>query len=546
MRLAVSAELQKLKLNIRDKKIADLAYLPEMADLEKKACMSFLTNLNVAAFNTSPDLLSWITLKRVNISLNYGNTETSCYSYVMLGALFGSEVGNENSGYEFGKLALKLNNKSNVVALASKVYHIFGSAIHPWHEHIKLSLPLLKKAYQLGLDSGDLLFAGFAFGQVICHRLMKGDDLISVCQESEKCLTFYRQTKDETQLNTALVWQHCCLNLQGLTKNKYTLSTEVLDESQHLEKLQKNGSSFGLNWYYIIKLQILFIYEKYADALKMAIELENIAAIPGELAVVEHIFYYSLTIAALYDTESAESKKKSWEILEKNQARMKMWADKCPDNFSHKHLLIAAEMMRVSTNKLAAMKLYDQAIKSAQSNEYTQNVAIANELAAKFYLANGFDTIAKTYMMEARYSYAKWGATAKIKDLESRHPQLLSITPVREITGIEVSTPTTYTTSADTRVLDLTTVIKASLALSSEIVLGRLLDKLIRIVMENAGAQTGFLISKKESKLMIEAEATVNRDQVKGLQSVPLESSYNLPISIIKYVERTRENFGIG
>ena len=540
-KIATELELQELRANLVNRNVADLIYIPEMVDVDKKACMSFLTNLQVPAFNSSLALLSWITLKRVNLSLKYGNTDASAFSYVMFGSVLGSNFEDYELGCEFGKIALELNEKSDCLALASKVYHLFSSAIQPWREHLKSSLSFLKKAYHVGLDSGDLLFAGFAFGQVICHRIIKGDELGSIYDESETCLVFYQQTKDETMTVALTVWQRLCLNLQGLTKDKYTLnSDDSFDEIQHLKRINNNGSCIGTVWYHLIKLQILFLYENYEDAIKMALVLEDSATIPGQISVVEHYFYYSLTIAALYPETTNEEKKVRWKILEKNQIRMKKWADNCPGNFLHKYLLVAAEMARISGKDMEAMKLYDEAIKSAEENEYIQNAAIGNELAAKFYLANGFNTIAKTYMIEARYSYAKWGATAKVKDLNERYPQLFFRNP-REIPSRESAKATIFIDAERAELLDLETVIKSSLALSSEIVLEKLLDKLMKIAIENAGAQKGLFIVRKENKLVIEAEGTVDQRNVIS-QLIPIENCHNLPISIINYVERTKEN----
>lgn len=542
LQTAIEAELREVQSNLNNREIADLIHLPQISLLDKKVCMSFLMNLELPAHQTNPTLLSWITLKMVSLSLTYGNTDLSSLAYVMYGAILGLELGDYQSAYKFGKLALKLNEKFNVLALTSKINTIFSDSIICWLQYIELSFPFLKKAYQAGLESGDFLYAGFAFAQQICVQIIKGDDLIGVHEEAKKAKNFYQKTKNFTLLASAIIWQHFCLNLQGLTQDKYILSNETLNEHQHLGKLQNSGSNFGLNWYYLIKLQTLFIFESYDSAMKMAKAMEEITFIPGHILIAEYCFYYSLNITALYSNAGAEEKNQYWLTLEKNQVRMKNWADNCPENFLHKYLLVAAEMARLSGQELEAMKLYDQAIKSAQLNEYTQNAAIGNELAAKFYLIRGFDTIAKAYITEAYYGYAKWGATAKVKDLESKYPQLLSSTLARGITGIKPTRTTNSKTAGDSRSLDLTTVIKASMALSGEINLGKLLERLMKIVLENAGAQTGFFIAKQEDKLVIEAKAAVSKGFVKVLHSIPIEASHDLPVSLINYVERTKES----
>ena len=213
---------------------------------------------------------------------------------------------------------------------------------------------------------------------------------------------------------------------------------------------------------------------------------------------------------------------------------MRKWADNCPDNFLHKYLLVAAEMARISGKDIEAMKLYDQAIKSAEENEYIQNAAIGNELAARFYLANGFHTIAKAYIIEARYGYAKWGATAKVKDLDERYPHLLA--KAREISNKESAKTNISITTGNPELLDLETVIKSSLALSGEIVLERLLDKLMKIAIENAGAQKGLFVVRKENELIIEAESVINgRDVIP--QFIPIKNCSN-PASFYHQLRR--------
>jgi len=216
---------------------------------------------------------------------------------------------------------------------------------------------------------------------------------------------------------------------------------------------------------------------------------------------------------------------------------MQKWADSAPMNYLHKYYLVEAESHRVQKAYLEALNLYDSAIAKAKENKSINEEALANELAAKFFLDWGKEKIAKTYLNEAYYLYALWGAQAKVKELEAKYPQLLIKSSIPAFTPDKLTMMEGTTHSGD--VLDLGTIMKASQAISSEIVLDRLLETLMKIIIENVGAQVGYLMLEREKQLFIEASGSINEDKITVLQSIPLDSC--LPVSIINYVHRSRK-----
>lgn len=221
---------------------------------------------------------------------------------------------------------------------------------------------------------------------------------------------------------------------------------------------------------------------------------------------------------------------------------MKQWAHYAPMNYLHKYHLVQAETARVLGQLFEAEEFYEQAIQGAQDNEYLQEEALAYELAAKHYLARGREKFAQTYIKEAHYCYERWGATAKVKDLETRYPQFFP-----QSSGM-ASTPihkTSKTTSNHLDIaFDLAAVMKASQAISSQIELEQLLNCLMQILIENAGAQTGYLILENSREWFVEASCELNDGEnicaTRVLQSIPIAN--HLPKSIINYVIRTHES----
>ena len=245
------------------------------------------------------------------------------------------------------------------------------------------------------------------------------------------------------------------------------------------------------------------------------------------------------------------------EQVEKNQTQLKLWADYAPMNHQHKVDLVEAEKCRVLGQKIEAIELYDKAIASAKANEYIQEQALANELAAKFYLDWGKEKIAQSYLIDAYHCYHTWGAKAKVENFLKSYFHLLHPIINLQIDNISlnrinyllnrinylVSGFTSDSSSMSTNIsaqLDLETVTKAALAVSSEIHIEQLISKLMQVTIENLGADKAALILQKEENLILVADCA--NSQSSNLQSTLINTVQNLPISIINYVANSREN----
>ena len=526
--------------------ISDLIDSPKMSNPEIETCMQLLMNMTGPAYFTDQDLLALTTLKMVNLSIEHGNSEVSAHGYAFWGIIAGSRLVDYVSGYEFGQLALKLNEKYLNSNLTCKVFNLFGGLISLWRKNIRDSITILRKGYQAGVEAGDV-YVSYNSYHLILQRIIANDPFDSVLEESNKHLDFLNKTKNHVFVGIQELYQHFIFNLQGLTNNKFSFSDNNYDELECVKMWQENLFLPGVATYNIFKSQILFLYEDYENALIMAEESQDkLAFVSGIANQPEHYFFYSLTLTSLYPSTSKKNQKKYWKILEENQNKIKLWAENCPDNFLHKYLLVEAEISRISDKDIEAIDLYDQAIESARKYEFIQSEAIANELTAKFWLSRGNIKIAKIYMVEAHYCYHRWGAECKVSDLEERYPRLLT-EPVK--TEASSYNPTyTSTSNNSSGNLDLATVIKASQALAGEIILSKLLSQLMKIAIENAGAQKGFLILDKDGQWVIEAEGEVDSEAVTILQSIPitaLNPGSHVPLlsaAIINYVANTSES----
>ncbi|MGK7925128.1 MAG: AAA family ATPase [Spirulina sp.] len=546
---ALNVELAEAKKNLGDKKIASLVDEPEMNIPEKKVAVKLLMNLLSPAYLSNQNIFALISTKSSNLSFRYGPIPESAMGYSAYATILLKRSTNYQSAYEFGLLALKITERFNALSNKSKACNVLANHILHWVKPSKFAQPINDEGYKVGLESGDLQFAGYILFNQVCHKFFEGKKLEDILAVVPNNLLFVTKPKNIIAYNAILAHQLAIFNLSSRTQDKFSFYNNAITEAQYLENCQLDKDDFSLCHYYILKSYVLYLYERYELALKYSAEAEKILSIMlCMLGEAEHNCYSSLSLIALYPEATAAEQKEYWTKLETNQKQMKIWADNCPQNFLHKYFLIEAEIARITGKDLEAMELYDRAIASAAENEFIQNEALANELAAKFWLGKGKEKFAQLYLKEAHYGYQLWGAKRKVEDLEEKYPQLLSKAYTKTTRGIQTtSSVTSETSGSHPSDLDVTTVIKASQALAGEIVLDKLLKKLIKIVIENAGAQKGFLILERENNWFIEAEGTADEDDITILQSIPVDSvdstqSPLLSTAIINYVAHTQEN----
>jgi PAS domain S-box-containing protein len=564
---AIKTQLEELNTQLGVARPADCFDLPEMTDPVQRVCVSLLADLWAAAYMAGDHHLSSLApLLMINLSLKHGNAESSGFAYCLYGMSLANQ-GDYRTAYEFGSLALKLDRSLNSTQFVPKTNNIFAHTINPYNQHLKTNVPISRQSFQASQETGNLVFGVWAVSFLIWAMLIKGDRLSDVYAETEKYWGYVQQVNDVNMLYAFTLQQQFLLHLQGISKNtdllhdlehfnSQAISQETSQETPYIEVWRQKGNfEHGINWYCFLKLQLSYLYGYYADALGAATEAEKtLAANSGFFPIIQYHFYYPLTLAALYPAATLEQKNQYWETLQQHQQILKNWADHCPYNFLHREQLLSAEMARVSGDRLEASELYDRAIAEAIENEYLQEEALANELAAKFYLEWGKDRIAQEYMIEAYYGYARWGAKAKIANLEADYPQLLApilqqaappLSTTETIFALTTESSTTGSSSSgSTFALDLTTILKAFQTLSSEIELEKLLSTLLHVVIENAGADRCVLLLSEEAHLMIRAICSTTHegsapDHISLQSPQPLEDNAEVAVCLINTVRRS-------
>ncbi|SKB12076.1 Serine/threonine protein kinase [Planktothrix sp. PCC 11201] len=538
--LDIQQALLETNTCLNGKTIDDLLNLPLATDPDHLAIMRILSSMGSSTYQAAPTLFPLIVLSLVTLSVKHGNSLFSPYGYASYGVILKGVLLEIDSGYNFGNLALILVNKLNALEFKTEINFIAGSCTVHGKVHAKETLSLLSEGYQSGLENGHLEYGGYAAMQKGQYSYFIGQELTELARE----MAITSHSLAQLKQNNALIWnqifQQTVLNLLETSNNPCYLLGAAYNEQTSLPMLKQANDRTGLHYFYVNKLILCYLFGDDQQALEHTMDAANY--LDGVTAfLVESVFHFydSLVRLIIYPFVPNAEQDCLLNKVQANQEKMQKWANHAPMNFQHKFDLVEAEKCRVFRQKLEAMDLYDRAISGAKENQFIQEEALANELAAKFYLNWGKEKIAKDYMQSAHYAYTLWGATAKVKDLEKKYPQLLTLTSTTPlIKGTRTTRKSSGVDSGDT--LDLATVMKASQAISGEIVLDQLLVSLMKIIIQNAGAQSGYLVLETQGQLLIEASGVVNDDNITALQSIPLEN--HLPVTLVNYVARLKED----
>jgi PAS domain S-box-containing protein len=531
----VRREYEQIWINLGSRAIEKLIELPLMTDPASLATMDVLTKVLPPALFTDANLLSLAICRAVNLSLERGNSDGSCFAYVWLGVIAGPHFGNYKAGFRFGQLGYDLVEKRGLRRFQARTYVSFGNLVMPWTKHVKTCRDLLRREFEAANKIGDLTFAAYSRLDLNTNLLAAGDPLPEIQREAENGLEFAQKARFGLVIDRIIAQLALIRTLRGLTQKFGSFDDEQLDELRFENHLSGNpASALPECWYWIRKLQARFFAGDFAAALDASLRAQRLLwTSPSCFETAEYQFYSALSHAACCNSATADQRRQHFEALTLHHQQLEVWAVNCPENFENRSALVGAEIARIEGCVVEAEDLYEQAIRSAHANGFVHNEALANELAARFYATRGFETIAVAYLRNAWRCYLHWGADGKARQLEELFPRVREEAPIPALVG---------SIGAPVEQLDLATVIHVSQAVSGEIVLENLIKTLMVISVECSGAVRGLLLLPQAEELRIEAEASTSHDAVQvWLHQAPATSA-ELPESVLRYVVRTHES----
>jgi len=528
-------EYEQIWSQLGSRAIEDVTDLPLMSDPESLATVDVLTRVVPPAFVTDRNLDSLTICRALNLSLERGNCEASCLAYATFGRIAGPRFGDYQAAFRFGQVGYKLVEGRGLKRFQASTYVYFAIWIARWMKHVRYSCDLLRRAFEAANKIGDLTFAAYARVNLNSDLLFAGDPLSEVQREAELGLAFAQKARfgvvsDITAAQLAMI-----RTLRGLTPKFGCFDSEQIEELPFEHHLAGNlAFAIAECWYWVRKLQARYLAGDYEEAMKASSRTQRLLwTSVAFFEEAEYHFYTALSRAASCESVSPDERQQHLETLARHQRQLEIWAENCPENFENRAALVGAEIARIESRDLDAMHLYEKAIRSSRTSGFVHNEALAYERAAAFYRGRGFDQIADTYLRNARACYASWGADGKVRQLDRLYPGLKQEQPLPGPAA---------TITAPLEGLDLATVIRVSQAVSSEIVLEKLFDTVMRKAMEHAGAEKGLLIVPRGDELQTEAESKISGNDVIVSLRGSSAAAVAMPESILRYVMRTHES----
>ncbi|MCV6585670.1 MAG: AAA family ATPase [Marinibacterium sp.] len=534
---------------LNDSDPATLFDLPECTQPEALLAQRTLRHLTIAAFLFNQALWPVVVGTSVKLSLDHGNAPESPLSYANYGLILGSVMQNFKRGAEFGDLALRLCDHYEGRAPNATVCLVVGAELVPWVQHVREAIPVVDRGIHEGLDSGEILWVGYLSLYRVLLESFSGARLNEILERIPERLEFNEQIQNFGAVAGIRAHQIALCELAGIDAGDALAPS--MDEATFLAGCEDNNLMMAVCIFKILKAQTLYLLGRPADALEATRDIDDkLSFIVNHPNLADHRLYQSLSLAALYPSGDAVKDAGTLAQLQGNLAQLRLWAENCPENYLSKCLLVEAEIARISGQGTQASDLYDRAIEAAHDSHILQDEALANELAARFVRqARPKSRVGAMYLRDAHYAYRMWGAGKKVEELEMEFPQLLSeYREMRALPNATLDLTRTTLQSKQTQSnavnIDMDTLIKAGQTISGEVVFGRLLDRLLSIVIENAGAQRALLLLGRGGKLYVEAEANVTWTESNVMMSLPIDQDDGaalVPLGVVNYATRTHE-----
>lgn len=515
---SIVLERDRLALNLAGIDLGSIVDRPLVKDPEARAVIILLTSMAPAVYSRQPALFPLLAMRTVNLSLEHGNCEHSCFGYSLYAMMLAVD-GDAEQALMMSEASIALNERLRDPRLRGTVLHIHANHIVFWRRPFTEVGSLQQEAYLASMEVGDLTIAAYVSFMGGWQCLARGQTL-GVTERAVASFEDLAQSSHHTGAQLVVrVQRQYLLALAGLTKGPLSLSDEQFDADDARCRMADAGFETGLAMHDLLRVMLAWHHGDYPEAelwlAQGAPSLPAASALPLETTWA---LFDALTAAALWDASSAVARSALVERVVRAELRLRGWARGCPENFGAEHALVEAELARLHGRIAEASYGYEKAADAARLAGTIPVECIAAQLSVKLARSQNMLRATRLWFRESCAVYAQWGATAPLKAIESVNSDLL-------VTSAALKTESLVTVAEQ---LDVLTAIKASQALSRETTIDGLTGALLRVVLEHSGAQRAVALLVGEGRL---APA--------GFDSIDGKSSSEFSESVVRFVERT-------
>lgn len=539
----VGAYLAEAHAALGGRSIPGLIELPPLEDERTRAAARILVKVTSASYLGTPELFPLISLRLTIIGLTRGHDGAVAFGYTLYGLLLSAVLGDIDAGHEFGQLALKIIERYDAREFEARTRATVFCFLTHWKSSMHDVVVAFKENYRTGLEAGDVEYGLYSAQWVGLLAYCAGHNLAELDTQLVRYLESMERLKQETVLRYTQTIRASVTSMRSDSAEPWRMVHEGYEFDRMMELHREAKDSSGIAWGLVHKLTLCSFFSRTAEAMEVLAVVEQYA---GSMVGTQYVdmvnFHGALTRLAACAGASAEERARLLAQVEESQQKRKVWAEHAPMNRAHMYALVEAERARVLGQPEAARPLYYRAMSLAQQNHFTHHQALAAELFARFLLEGGEEEVGYLFLNKARHLYELWGARAKVLHLEAQYPSIAQATVAARPRNGGITT--TRTSSAGS--LDFLSVLKASQAISGEVVLPELLKKIMGLVIENAGARRGLLVLPGERSLVVEMDGTPQEGTQVVIHSGPLPERSDVSMAVMRYVERTREPVVLG
>ncbi len=545
---AVGVGLVKTKALLAGRSIERLVDLPLMTDRRALAAMRLATAIGAPAYICSPYLFAVLAFEETKLSIRRGSAPQTPFSYAMYGLIIAGVVGDIETGFRFSDLALALADRLHNPAMKARALFTVNGFVRSNKVHLREAVTGFREAIRLATENGDLEYFVSSSTFLGYIQFYLGRDLALCEREMGEVNGLAARWRQEMYLRFGQAYRQAELNLIGTGGDPCVLKGEAFDVDAILPVWQQQNDVHGMATLRLLETMLNFLFRRTSRAVEKGAEAHRHAdGLAGTTMIPALHLYEGLANAAVAIEGEGAERRRCLRTAARCVRGLRKHARFAPMNYEHRLLMLQAEVARARGRNVEAMDLYDRAIARARDNGFVQDEALAAELAARFHIARGKEIVARAYLAAARYGYERWGAVAKVRQLQDEFGTLLAPAAGATAQAIDVRAMTTSTATTSTSStsdhrgserLDLVSVLKASQVLSGEIRLDRLLQKMMGIVVENAGAQRGVLALDTDGRMLVQAEVFGDGRSVNFLQGDPLRRRDDIAQGVVNVAMR--------
>lgn len=517
---------------------SEVRKVPKVNDADLDNFLQISSQVSIGLYNTiNPEVAKWISSKRVSLTLEKGMCEYGSVSYIGYAIYSFLPYKQYDKAYEYGQFAVELSESYKNGFYTGRANSLFSALIAPWKVSFFECLERMRKGIIQCFDVGDITYAPTGLIYLLNDQVIQGIYLPQIIKEISSFEHFITTTASQTNWTNFVIYKNGALQLQGLTESATDLSTdEFTEDDYHNRKHLANNISAI---YSSIKIRNFYFINKYEETLKLIDTIEfTEKVLIGSVLITESYFYMTMAIYACENSIDILGKNKRQSFLDKAHSLIKFWAEGCPINFRHRYLTIEAEKARAEGDIKKTIQVYQEALNDARQCKFHNIEGIIHERYGNYWINLGDTDVAKYHINQARKLFKNWGANLVVEYLEKKYPSLM-------LTMESERPKTQHTESFQESMLDLSSIIKATQAISSEINLDHLIRKMLLICMESAGVERGCLFLNQNEQLYLVAEGNADGNFRTLNQSLSLDTCKQVPTTVVQYAHLSEQTIKI-